>query len=562
MNWQDSIQELRRIMQEDADAFLLREMQELQEKVKDEKFYLVVVGMFKRGKSTLINALLGKTLAPVAVTPLTAVITLFEHSTACYGEVFYHGKDAQRIAVEDIPAYITEEENPLNKRGVSYVKIHDPATLLKSISLVDTPGLGSLFEHNTHTTLSFVPKIDAALFVLSADTPVSKADLDFLIRLQQAVPRILFVLNKSDLLSPDELQRMLAYNRRSIAAELKVPENAIEFIAVSARLSADEGSNMQALKGWIDELAENEKKAILEESVGNQFQRLCRQAHMQLRLRLDALQMPLQELEEKQEKLKTSVTLMESQRDEFESIIQAQVKRLQREADKQVNALSSGIRKRLHAQLVEHWEPAYREMEQQGLKKYQEELMQVIILDFEQAQQGLEAYTKDRFRELLEAYHERSQTFLHELSHYLKSLWGMDFRLIISRFDLDVYTAFYFDYGKGASVEYLYPSFLARRLRLPAGQKAFMHKLYQHLNRMLIINGSSVMYDLHYKIQESFRKFNYDLHQYLQQLLENIRQIIQDTIAARTDTASVSKDEISRLQDKLATLDALLEPDN
>ena len=177
------------------------EITELSEKLSANRFYLVIIGLFKRGKSSVINALLGQELAPVAVTPVTSVITFFEYNTSSSAHVFFENGTKTLIELSDVVNYVSEEQNPKNKKNVKFLKIYCNNPILENLIIVDTPGIGSLFEHNTETTMEFLPRIDAALFILSADLPVSKADLEFLLQIKTTIPKVLFVLNKSDLLT-------------------------------------------------------------------------------------------------------------------------------------------------------------------------------------------------------------------------------------------------------------------------------------------------------------------------------------------------------------------------
>lgn len=198
-----------------ADRDFYRELNELRIKVTEQKLNLVVVGLFKRGKSSLVNALIGRELAPVAVTPLTSVITTFEYDPGrSYARLCFQDGDIREVPVDAAAQYISEEENPGNTKKIDTVRLFDPSPLLQRITLIDTPGLGSPYIHNTESTRHFIPKIDAALFVLSADLPVSQADLDFLQELKPMVPRIIFVLNKMDLLSPRDLDRLLEHDKK------------------------------------------------------------------------------------------------------------------------------------------------------------------------------------------------------------------------------------------------------------------------------------------------------------------------------------------------------------
>ena len=148
--------------------------EELIEKIENNVFNLVVLGQFKRGKTSLINALLGSEILPTAVVPLTSIATILK-----YGETFnikVYFKDGRVIETEpaSLTQYVTEKGNPRNEKDVQEVVITYPSSYLKDgVRLIDTPGVGSVYEHNTDVAYQYLPKSDAALFLFSVDQPVS-----------------------------------------------------------------------------------------------------------------------------------------------------------------------------------------------------------------------------------------------------------------------------------------------------------------------------------------------------------------------------------------------------
>jgi len=96
-------------------------------------------------------------------------------------------------------------------------------------TLIDTPGFGSTHTHNTETARALVEGCDAALFLLSADLPITQAEVDFLKTVQQYVPRIFFLYNKTDLLSCEELQTTMAYIRDVLHRFLHLPAEPVLF---------------------------------------------------------------------------------------------------------------------------------------------------------------------------------------------------------------------------------------------------------------------------------------------------------------------------------------------
>jgi hypothetical protein len=145
----------------DANApHLAAEARALCDRVRDGLFYVACVGQFKRGKSTLLNALVGQPVLPVGVVPVTAVVTVVRHGERPSARVRFAAGGWQEIATSDLYRYVTEEQNPENRKGVAAVEVFVPSELLASgMCLVDTPGIGSVFAGNTQATRAFSNRI-------------------------------------------------------------------------------------------------------------------------------------------------------------------------------------------------------------------------------------------------------------------------------------------------------------------------------------------------------------------------------------------------------------------
>jgi Dynamin family len=120
----------------------------LRGRLAGQRLRVLVVGEAKRGKSTLVNALLGRALLPVGVTPLTALAT-----TVRYGRdegvsaVFRDGR-AESFPLSALGDLVTERGNPGNRRNLASVTaVADAPVLARGVELVDTPGTGSVYAH-------------------------------------------------------------------------------------------------------------------------------------------------------------------------------------------------------------------------------------------------------------------------------------------------------------------------------------------------------------------------------------------------------------------------------
>jgi small GTP-binding protein len=174
----------------------------LRSRLAERRLRVLVAGEAKRGKSTLINALLGRALLPAGVTPLTALAT-----TVRYGQeegaaaVFRDGR-AESFPLSALDDLVTERGNPGNRRNLASVAVvADAPVLARGVELVDTPGTGSVYAHNTAEAEAALETMDAAVFVLTADPPVSASERELMARVAELSVTMFVVLNKADYLA-------------------------------------------------------------------------------------------------------------------------------------------------------------------------------------------------------------------------------------------------------------------------------------------------------------------------------------------------------------------------
>lgn len=171
----------------------------------DGLFLLVIAGEFNSGKSSFINALLGGRILPEGVVPTTDRINLLRHGDT--------------VGEELLEAYLLERTHP--------------AEILRDLHVVDTPGTNAIVREHEELTRDFVPRSDLVIFVTSADRPFTESERGFLQQIREWGKKIVFVVNKTDILATDaDRQQVIRYVRDNGEALLG---EAPEVFPVSAR---------------------------------------------------------------------------------------------------------------------------------------------------------------------------------------------------------------------------------------------------------------------------------------------------------------------------------------
>ena len=188
----------------------------LQDRLDGARLQVVVAGEATRGKSTLINALLGRAVLPAGVTPLTTVVTTVRYGEDPRAEVRFLDGHAERHPLAALADLVTEHGNPGNRRRIASATVYaDAPVLAGGAELVDTPGTGSVLERDdTGAARQVLETMDAAVFVLAADPPVSATERGLLGRVAALSMPTFTVLNKADHLDPPGLAKVAEFTRR------------------------------------------------------------------------------------------------------------------------------------------------------------------------------------------------------------------------------------------------------------------------------------------------------------------------------------------------------------
>lgn len=184
----------------------LQDFQESCRRFAEDKILNVAVfGRFKAGKSSFLNHLIGRPLLPVGVIPITSAVTEIQYGATERADVIFQDGRTESVPLSRIGEFMSETENPENAKGVARVRLELPAMArYRGIRFVDTPGLDSVFEHNTDASLEWLPNVGLALVAVGVDPPLSQHDLELIRSLKRYTPRIALLLTKVDVLEEGE----------------------------------------------------------------------------------------------------------------------------------------------------------------------------------------------------------------------------------------------------------------------------------------------------------------------------------------------------------------------
>ena len=222
---------------------------DLSSDIQNDLFTIVVLGEFKRGKSTFVNALLGEKILPTDVLPETATINAIMYSpTPTLSVVMRDGSEESGEVSERFLKKFSAQNPQAIAEKVKYIKIGYPANILKqNVVIVDTPGVSDINEQRCEVTYRFIPKANAILFLLDANSPLKKTEKDFIDQhlLPLGVDHILFLANKYDDVDEEEDGDLIGDLERRLREAFKMDTEEAELAEFNlfplSALSAIEG---------------------------------------------------------------------------------------------------------------------------------------------------------------------------------------------------------------------------------------------------------------------------------------------------------------------------------
>jgi GTP-binding protein EngB required for normal cell division len=420
------------------------------ERLKKKEFNLVLLGQFKRGKSTLANCFIRKGILPSGVLPLTSIITEIRYGRKEALHVCYASGKRRTFPLDTISSFVTEKLNPGNKKGVDKVIVFSDSAFLKNgVVLIDTPGTSSTLTHNTKVTEDYLPNCDAAIMLISADSPLSSEEVGFIKAIQRYAPRVFFVLNKCDYVSEKDKRDMA----RHVECELRKSGIASKVMPVSARVGLlgrlkKDGklvaeSGIQRLEKVLLNFLSRSKGFALLEAARLRLNSIALSLFNQLQSEYAAVSMSVQDISAKAEEFDRQFELIKHSALSYSGSIDSEFDDLMREIDEDMKAAKESLTRAVVREVGEALQQ--KQPDKTGFVEYANSIIDAHV------QSRLTAWRKAEDNKIcarLEAIEKRYAYLLSDTARRLKNasshIFKFQLKQVSPKYKMGAETGFYF----------------------------------------------------------------------------------------------------------------------
>ena len=555
----NTLEELKGLAELRADQTVKDSVEEISRKLIENRFYLVVLGQFKRGKSTFINGLLGTQLLPTAIVPLTSIVTIISYGDKECIEVHFENGEKRCVPREELVNYVTEKGNPGNEKRVMQVQITYPSPYLKDgVHIIDTPGVGSIFSDNTQVTYNFLPKVDAALFLLAVDPPISQAEIDFLKDVKQYVGKIFFIQNKIDYL--DEADRLESMDFSKKVIEEAMGDGKVRIYPLSAKLALEgklkndqerlQRSFLPQFDQVLGDFLTREKGKVLLQSILQSGLKYLADEEFAIRLELKAVATPIKDLEEKIQLFDKELKRILDQKHDNDYYYEGEIKRMMDFLDRDMDRFRKDRMPELLRELQKTGENNRHLPTAEYVKLMEKSLREGIVGVFDEWIVRQEERLNQEYAKISKRFSDRANEIIENLQAASAKLFDIAMERVASDEAISSDTRFYYllgDQPRFFDIEGALDFLSHRLLPKSISQAMVLKDILKKLPARIDANCGRVRGDFKYRIQQSFLKFRWNLNAKIDATAESIRQALQKAMEMKKAGAS----QLSQLTDQL-----------
>ena len=540
---------------------------EITEKLALEQFNLVVMGQFKRGKSTFINALIGAEILPTSIIPLTSIVTILRYGQKAKAMVRYLDEKEEEIDLPDIPKFVTEKRNPKNKLRVKEVEILFPSDYLKDgVRIIDTPGVGSVFKHNTDVAYAYLPYVDAGVFIVTPDPPLGEAEHRFLTEVREHADKFIFVLNKTDLVEASDLSESMDFTTNLIQEDLGQSVNLYPVSAKFALLGKLKGdtdklsqSNMLAFEKDLKDFLHHEKGKTFLRSVIGSLLKYTADETMAYKIEQEAARLSVEELKAKIATFEKYAETAQKDRDRQNFILEGHMRKLQQKLDDNLAGLAQKDLPVLLKNMEEKFaETTARHISSHELEKEMEEFVfNEIMVTFNRVRQKEAEKIAGILEQIYLDIAKRTNDIIENIVKMTSDLFQVELKPFTTVEKLSKKGEFYFllkdDPGAieliGLSIRFALPKFMAKGIILKRMKDTVSGRFERHCGR--------VRYDLLRRVEDTSRNFKKALNEKIDLTVSTIREALNRAMALKDQSEKEVSQTLSTLSDRLSNVEEI-----
>jgi len=419
-------------------------------KIQKNQFNLVTLGQLKRGKSTFINSIIGKPICYTDILPTSS--SIIEIKNSLNGDeaiIHFNDNTTKKVPIDELHNYTTDQFNPNNEKKVSKAEVYLQSEYLSGgMTLVDTPGEGSLDETHNEIAYDYLPKADAAIFLITSDLPISSAEYKFLQEIKKYIHKIFFLLNKSDTINNTDLYKVLQYNKEIIEKKLGIKDAKIfpisARLALEAKLDNDSDklkeSKLPKFEEVLREFILNEKGKVFLIAEGKRLKFIIDKLRNGLILEKKMLNTEIDELLEKKKILEEEIKNQRIEKGRILKDVTRMVNGLRKEIEKR---MADTIESKITKNLLKFKEDKFSEIDQ--LKKHSDLKQMVDALNADMVE-ATKDFTRKWFTdeqedakykfntEIVERYTSEANQLVYKFQRIVSQLFDVELKEIKERF--------------------------------------------------------------------------------------------------------------------------------
>jgi GTPase SAR1 family protein len=543
-----------------SQAKILERLSSLRERLTTERFQLAALGQFKRGKTTVLNALLGQSVLPMGVVPVTAIPTFLESAptpsirvTYISGKVEeFHPRGTEALC-DKLTRFVTEEANPRNVLNVARVDIFIPAELLeRGVVLIDTPGVGSTHAHQTAAAEAVLPECDAALLVISPDPPITEVEIDYLARIRETVARLIVVLNKIDTIESHEREKAVTFLRDALVDHAGLdPFTPIFSLSARDALRAKESGDTEgfAASGFAElekhlvQFLATEKRETLNAAVAQKAAALVAQLQLETEIALKSLRLPVEDLERRMATFDEAAKRFDAERRNANDFLAGDRLRALQELETQAEGLRGQARAMLERELDETLAAG------EDSNRARDRLSAKVIPFFEDALREVIRRVGARLEEVLRVHQHRADELITLVRQTAANLLEISFHAPESSEAFEAKREpFWVTAARTAELNPIPPGTLDPFLPAAMRKSRIRKRLLEEIDAVVVRNVENLRWATRQNLEDTFRRFAAELDERLAMSLNATRGAMQKALEQRKAHAEQIDSEIEAKQ--------------